>query len=49
MNLKSKHRPRDLKRISFPEIWMDLTYSDRENQFRAEARAWLEDNFPKMP
>ncbi|MEN8158803.1 MAG: acyl-CoA dehydrogenase [Myxococcota bacterium] len=28
---------------------MDLTYSDRENAFRAEARAWLEANVPAEP
>ena len=28
---------------------MDLTYSERENAFRAEARAWLEANVPKEP
>ena len=28
---------------------MDLTYSDRENAFRAEARAWLEANVPGAP
>ena len=28
---------------------MDLTYSDRENAFRAEARAWLEANVPSEP
>jgi alkylation response protein AidB-like acyl-CoA dehydrogenase len=28
---------------------MDLTYSERENAFRAEARAWLEANVPKAP
>jgi alkylation response protein AidB-like acyl-CoA dehydrogenase len=28
---------------------MDLTYSERENAFRAEARAWLEANVPGAP
>ncbi|MGH7288417.1 MAG: acyl-CoA dehydrogenase family protein [Myxococcota bacterium] len=28
---------------------MDLTYSEREKAFRAEARAWLEANVPKAP
>jgi alkylation response protein AidB-like acyl-CoA dehydrogenase len=28
---------------------MDLTYSERENAFRAEARAWLEANVPRAP
>jgi alkylation response protein AidB-like acyl-CoA dehydrogenase len=28
---------------------MDLTYSERENAFRAEARAWLEANVPAQP
>jgi len=28
---------------------MDLTYSERENAFRVEARAWLEANVPKAP
>jgi alkylation response protein AidB-like acyl-CoA dehydrogenase len=28
---------------------MDLTYSERENAFRAEARAWLEANVPSAP
>ena len=28
---------------------MDLTYSERENAFRAEARAWLEANVPQAP
>jgi hypothetical protein len=28
---------------------MDLTYSESENAFRAEARAWLEVNAPKAP
>jgi alkylation response protein AidB-like acyl-CoA dehydrogenase len=28
---------------------MDLTYSERENAFRAEARAWLEANVPGQP
>jgi alkylation response protein AidB-like acyl-CoA dehydrogenase len=28
---------------------MDLTYSESENAFRAEARAWLEANAPKAP
>jgi alkylation response protein AidB-like acyl-CoA dehydrogenase len=28
---------------------MDLIYSDRENAFRAEARAWLEANVPGQP
>ncbi len=28
---------------------MDLTYSERENAFRAEARAWLEANVPPAP
>jgi alkylation response protein AidB-like acyl-CoA dehydrogenase len=28
---------------------MDLSYSERENAFRAEARAWLEANVPKAP
>ena len=28
---------------------MDLTYSDRENAFRAEARGWLEANVPGAP
>ncbi len=28
---------------------MDLTYSERENAFRAEARAWLEANAPTVP
>jgi len=28
---------------------MDLTYSEREDAFRAEARAWLEANVPQAP
>jgi hypothetical protein len=28
---------------------MDLTYGERENAFRAEARAWLEANVPQAP
>jgi len=28
---------------------VDLTYSERENAFRAEARAWLEANVPRAP
>jgi len=28
---------------------MNLTYTDRENAFRAEARAWLEGNVPSEP
>ncbi len=28
---------------------MDLTYGERENEFRAEARAWLEANVPRDP
>jgi alkylation response protein AidB-like acyl-CoA dehydrogenase len=28
---------------------MNLTYTDRENAFRAEARAWLEANVPSAP
>jgi alkylation response protein AidB-like acyl-CoA dehydrogenase len=28
---------------------MNLSYSDRENAFRAEARAWLEANVPEQP
>jgi hypothetical protein len=28
---------------------MDLTYSERENAFRVEARAWLEANVPQAP
>ena len=28
---------------------MDLSYSERENAFRAEARAWLEANVPQAP
>jgi alkylation response protein AidB-like acyl-CoA dehydrogenase len=28
---------------------MDLTYSERENAFRAQARAWLEANVPNEP
>jgi alkylation response protein AidB-like acyl-CoA dehydrogenase len=28
---------------------MDLTYSDREEAFRREARAWLEQNVPREP
>ena len=28
---------------------MDLTFTDQENAFRAEARAWLEANAPREP